>query len=92
MGVFDNLRDVIKSVVSSNGKGEITGDKMQNVLLNMVDEVESESLRLETYTNDAAQGVKIYLDEKDIETFNLAKSYTDDVIAAAITTTLNEEA
>jgi hypothetical protein len=99
MGVFDNLRNVIKSAVSSNGKGEITGGKMQNVLLNMVDEVESESLRLEnrageaskSYTNDAVQGLKTYIDEKDVATFNLAKSYADDAIAAAITNTLNTE-
>lgn len=41
--------------------------------------------------SDAVQGLKTYIDEKDIENFNLAKSYTDDAIAAAIATTLNEE-
>lgn len=46
--------------------------------------------------NDAVQGLKTYLDEKDIETFNSAKSYTDEAMAnmkdyvdSAITITLN---
>lgn len=46
--------------------------------------------------SDAVQGLKTYIDEKDIETFNLAKSYTDEAMAnmkdyvdSAITITLN---
>lgn len=31
--------------------------------------------------SDAVQGLKTHLDEKDIETFNLAKSYTDEAMA-----------
>lgn len=52
---------------------------------------EIEPLATKVELSDAVQGLKTYIDEKDVETFNLAKSYTDDAIAAAITTTLNEE-
>jgi hypothetical protein len=39
MGYFDELKESIKSDINSNGKGDITGDKMQSVLLNIVDEL-----------------------------------------------------
>lgn len=39
MGYFDELKESIKSDINSNGNGDITGDKMQGVLLNMVDEL-----------------------------------------------------
>ena len=38
---FDELRNSIKSNINSNGKGEITGDKMQGSLLDIVDEMEA---------------------------------------------------
>ena len=39
MGYFDELKESIKSDINSNGKGDITGDKMQSVLLNIVDKL-----------------------------------------------------
>jgi hypothetical protein len=39
MGYFDELKRIIKTEINSNGKGDITGDKLLSVLLNIVDEL-----------------------------------------------------